>query len=373
MITTQTRSADLKLLREILVEQQARKLDIVTPGQLLHFDQADLRLDRVAPINEGGRLVRVEGRYFPTAVFDEGIADKLKIPLSYIRRLREERPDLYDQNVNGWLEEDSRNFTVRLFRGDGYEEGVARAVLSDRYGVMDNLDVLTAALDGIAQTGVRVEIDGCDLTERRMYVRVKAPEVRALAPALLANYRSPFTGAMGADNPVVFAGFVISNSETGGGAFNITPRVIVEVCNNGATFQKDAMRAVHLGKQREEGTIRWSQDTLDKELAVVTARARDSVATFLEKGYVEEKVAELEERAGHKIKRPEEVKVVTKKLGFDQSTQDCVFSMFIEGADLTAGGVMNAVTAAAQTIEDADKAHEVESQGIRAMELATAI
>jgi hypothetical protein len=29
-----------------------------------------------------------------------------------------------------------------------------------------------AALDGVRQAGYPVEIDGCDLTERRMYVRV---------------------------------------------------------------------------------------------------------------------------------------------------------------------------------------------------------
>ncbi|MEU7912281.1 hypothetical protein [Microbispora bryophytorum] len=31
----------------------------------------------------------------------------------------------------------------------------------------------------------------------------------------------------------MFAGFVISNSETGCGAFTITPRLLVQVCRNG--------------------------------------------------------------------------------------------------------------------------------------------
>ena len=48
-----------------------------------------------------------------------------------------------------------------------------------------------------------------------MYVRVVCEQVAVLAPALLADYRSPFTGAAGADNPAVFAGFVIRESETG--------------------------------------------------------------------------------------------------------------------------------------------------------------
>lgn len=52
---------------------------------------------------------------------------------------------------------------------------MARAFLSDRYSVIDNLDVLTATLDGVRQAGVDVSIDRCDLTDRRMYVRIIAP------------------------------------------------------------------------------------------------------------------------------------------------------------------------------------------------------
>jgi hypothetical protein len=93
-------------------------------------------------------------------VCDQGIADKLGIPAAYLRRTREGNPALYDANVNGWLERDDRSFLVRCLRGSGGGAGV-----------------------------------------------------------LLSRYRSPFTGASGADNPVVFAGFILANSETGCGAF----------------------------------------------------------------------------------------------------------------------------------------------------------
>jgi hypothetical protein len=58
---------------------------------------------------------------------------------------------------------------------------------------------------------------------RRMHVRVRCEAVQVLAPALLSDYKSPFTGARGADNPVVFAGFAVANSETGCGACTVTP------------------------------------------------------------------------------------------------------------------------------------------------------
>ena len=44
------------------------------------------------------------GTYRPTEVCDQGITDKLGIPAAYLGRLREQATDLYDVNVNGWLD-----------------------------------------------------------------------------------------------------------------------------------------------------------------------------------------------------------------------------------------------------------------------------
>lgn len=383
-----TRNAGLMDLRRLLLEQHARKIDVVSPASRIRSKDGNIVLTGNEPqLTEEG-VTDVNGTYRPTEIFDEGIADKLSIPLSYVRRMRENRPDLYDLNVNGLLRgkarlvdgqqqwqypADQRSFLIRAFRGDDGGEGVARAFLSDRYAVMDNLDALTAALDGVRQAGLHVDVDGCDLTDRRMYVRLKAPEVQAFAPQLLKGYRSPFSGETGADNPTVFAGLVISNSETGGGAFQIVPRLIVQVCSNGMVIQKDAMRAVHLGGKLGDGVIKWRQDTEEKNLKLVTAKARDAVTTFLDVDYMKRVLDDMTEAAGHEIRRPDDVKLVTKKLMFDQQQSDAVFAMFVKSGDTTAGGVMGAVTAAAQTMKDADKAHEMESLSIKALELAAAL
>jgi hypothetical protein len=220
---------------------------------------------------------------------------------------------------------------------------------------------------------VPIEVDGCDLTDRRMYVRIKAPAVQTLAPALLAGYRSPFSGETGADNPTVFAGFVLSNSETGDGSFSVIPRLIVQVCTNGMTIQKDAMKAVHLGGKMDEGVINWSRDTINKQLGLITARARDAVATFLDKDYMVKVIRDMETKAGKPIEDVEDVRVIAKKLSFDQDQQDSIFNMFVKGGQFTAGGVMQAVTAAARTTKDADKAFEMEAQSLKALELAFAL
>jgi len=374
-MNTTTRNATLQDLALMLQDQQARKVDLVTPATTLWSDNADLTVKGSTPVLSEDGVTAMDGRYRPTVVCDEGIAAKLDIPTAYLRRMREQRPDLYDANVNGWIygggdpdQADARTFLLRTFKpGDPGETGIARALLSDRYAIMDHLDVLTSALDGVKAAGVEVSVDGADLTDRRMVVRVSAPDVKALAPALLAGYRSPFSGASGSDNPTVFAGFVLSNSETGGGAWTITPRITVEVCTNGMTITKDALRGVHLGGRMEEGVIRWSEDTMRKELAVVSARAKDAVATFCDTAYVEKVIRDIDEAAGRPVEKVEHVNDVTKALRFTAEQTDGILSHFVQGGQMTRGGVMQAITSYAQTVGDGDEAFDLEAAAIKAL------
>src|ERR1700729_2694050 len=181
------RNAALPDLAALLRDQQARKADIVAPARAIRAAGGRLVISDSAPVLGPDGVTMTAGTYLPTEVCDQGIADKLGIPAAYLRRLRDERPDLYDANVNGWLAGDERKFLIRCLRGDS-GGGAARAFLSDGYKIIDNLDVLLAALDGVRQSGFPVRIDGCDLTERRMYVRIVCEEVRVLAPVLLAGY-----------------------------------------------------------------------------------------------------------------------------------------------------------------------------------------
>lgn len=50
---------------------------------------------------------------------------------------------------------DARSFLLRLFQGQDGGPGVLRTLLSDRFGVINNLDLFTAVLDGIRQESTR--------------------------------------------------------------------------------------------------------------------------------------------------------------------------------------------------------------------------
>lgn len=391
-----TRNADLTDLLGLLRDQHARKVDVVAPATAIRSVEGVLTVRGTEPILTEDGVTAGDGAYVPTAVCDEGVADKLGVPVAYLKRLRTDRPDLYDANVNGFLHgrralmgypdratadrlgipsgeqyekrpgipADPRSFLLRAFRGDDGGTGIARAFLSDRFSIVDNLDVLVAALDGIRDAGVQVNIDGGDLTERRMVVRVSCPEVTALAPVLLRGYRSPFTGEQGTDNPTVWAGFQISNSEVGGGAFTITPRLVVQVCKNGMTITKDALTKVHLGGRLDAGVVRWADDTQQAAVSLVKKQTRDAVQAFLSPEYLTNTIASLEVRAGETVQTHDEVKVLAKAAKFTDAEVDGILSYFTQGAQMTRGGVANAVTAYAQTVEDGDQAYALESRAV---------
>ena len=384
--TTEARNAGLAELAELLRSQQARKIDFVASAGRMRFVDGVLYIEGTPVQLDDDGVTETEGAYRPTKIFDEGLAEKLKVPLPFLRKMREERVGLYDAITNGLLsgfiyptdrdlafpvgDADDRKFLLRCFRADDAHEGVARAMLSDSFKTMDNFDVLTACLQGVKDAGVDVQIDSCDLTDRRMVVRVQATEVKELAPILLRRYTSPFTGDRGIENPVVFAGFELSNSEVGNGAFSLCPRVVIEVCKNGAKFTADAIRAVHLGEKLDEGVIDWSEETVQKTIELIMSKTKDAVATFLRPEYLKAKIAELEKTSETEVDAQTVVQVVGKKLAFTEETIRGVFDHFIRGGDITAGGVMQAVTSYAQVVPDADLAFDLENQAVEAMSLA---
>ncbi len=381
--TTDARNTDLPNLVDMLKVQSDIRYDVVVPASGIEFRNGNVFVkDGTARFAEEG-LYTEDAELVPTGIFDEGVAKRFDIPLKYVRRMRtqvasdlaemaKDDGTLYDQNINYWLDADpNKRHLIRGFLTDGAgEPGIARALLSDRYRTIDNYDVLMATLTGVRAAGVEVDIDGADLSDRRMSVRLTCPEVTAYADEVLGGYRSPFSGETGSDNPTVFAGLVVKNSETGGGAFTIVPRLVVQVCNNGLQLTKDAMRAIHLGGKLDEGVIKWSDDTQRQELELVTSKTRDAVATFLDIGYMKAKITELQELAGVDVTKPADtIQRVGRKVGWSETEQDEILSHFIKGGQTTALGVAQAVTSVAQTTDSPDRQDELEISALAAAEL----
>lgn len=356
----------LPQLLATLREQDARKQDMVVRAHQMRITpEGHLEVDtpRIYSTGVGPSLYRL------TPTFDSGISGKLKIPAPYLSRMREfGQTRLLAENVNAWLAvEPNRPFLIRTFRGDGNELGVARALLSDSYALLDNLPQLLAMLKGIADRGDEVTIDG-ELTDRRMIVKIVSRVESTTAPELLRNYRSPFGGRTGAEDPAVFAGASFTNSEIGFGAATITPMFTVRICSNGMTITQAAKRTVHLGAKHDHGLVRYSADTLRRELAAATGRVRDAVSTFLDAEYMTRKLSEIEGRAQVEIIDPKAtIEHVGRTVGYTADEQNLILAHFIRGGDTTAGGILHAVTSAAQILPDADAAYEMERNGLKAL------
>lgn len=390
-IDTTLRNVDLQTLTDLLREQQDVKVDEVVPASRLKYVNGRLHIVNGAyRIDESG-VTEHDAVLNPTPIFEDGVSARLEIPRQYLRRLREtaqavtvdapflnadgEQFDgpldvaLLDANVNGWLQaQGDKPYLVRSFRTDNPDVvGIARSLNSNKFGILDHLDLIVAAFKGVKEAGIApdsLRITG-NLSEYRLRLLVSAPEIYDLAPDLVGGYRSPFSGRSGADLPVVFAGVVLGNSETGNGRWTVTPRVTFEICDNGATITKDVVDGVHLGARLEEGVVRWSEETQRKNLDLIVAKARDAVTTFLDKEYIRKVLDDLREQYDVPVRDAvATITRVAKKHLFTEEEQASILDMFIQGGQATAGGVFQAVTAAAQNIDDPDRAAEFEDLAV---------
>ena len=370
------RHIGMNTLITTLRDQHTRSVDVIAGAATLHADNGNLIIPRAAPLLTSTGVDLAPGSFGLSEVALGGVGGKLDIPVAYLRRLARENVPLLDANVNSWLQRDDRRFLVRCLRHSiDSGEGTARAFLSDRYLRIDNLDVLMAAIKGIEKAGVAVQIASCDLTDRRMYVRFVSPEVQVMAPELLRNYRSPFDGRRGSDLPVIAGGFLLKNSETGYGRYSLAPWLRIEVCRNGQTVERGTVGRTHIGARitDDDGIVDPSAETMKALLELITSQTVDTIRNYLNVDFVARAVGDLERAAGVTVRRPEAtIKVVSQQLHYTQEQQDAILAHFIAGADLSAGGIMQAVTSVARSLDDADAAYRMETTASKALRLAAA-
>lgn len=379
--------------------EQARKIDLVIPAVNLSARDGNMVVRGAEPIMGDTGVTVVDGEYAPTKVMLEGLAAKLDVPIKYLRRLHEERTDIFDANVNGWLqgrkphvryhraslgkvtpevlregvEGDTRSFLLRAFAAGEDGVGTARSLHSDRYRVTHYLDSAMATLTGLRAAGLDPETVkiGAQITERRMVIDVEAPQVTAVAREFLKGYRSPWNGKSGDELPFIHAGVRVMDSEVGNGAYSTVPFVKVQICDNGMTMQQDLVRNVHLGARMDEGIVTWGEDTEAANREVISLQVRDAVSTFLNKEYMAQVARRLDEEASKEVRGLDRAQDVVKRVGVKQGytkeQQKGIVDFFMQSGQFTSAGVANAVTAYSQTIPDVDEAVRLESTAFAAM------
>ena len=356
-----------------LVDISDARVDVVTPANRLWIDDESrwgLELPGDAAIvRDSGVFSALNGSATRTAV--AGLAERCRIPLAYVDRLTPDYRPLLATNFNRLLRDDDGAVYARWLNvGD---EWLLRSVSGGRYRVIDNLDMLVAVADGVRAADLNLddaEVEA-DWTMDRFRLRVAIPGVSRLLPTM-ENYRWPFSTdhnravhdrwviGDGAP-PMLWAGFEATNSETGQGAAAITPRVVFQVCRNGAVRKVDALRTVHAGAALDEGIVEWSSETRRQQLELVTSQITDAVRSFVSHAYLERIVDEMDEAARTRVDSSAiAVGETTLAFGFTEAEHNRVLDAFVRGGLPTVLGVANAVTAAAQGAESGDRQAEME-------------
>lgn len=347
-----TATIEVPVLQKLVSQleyQNTVKQDIVVPGYTMHFDGMS-------------ELLNISNHeYRLTEHCHDQISQKLEIPIGYYRKLRKEFPDLLASNINGWLsKKESAKYLLRTFNYDeAGTQNICRAMLSNRYNVMDNFDVLIAALDAIKKAQIHVEIVKAEVTEKRMYLHVIAPEIHVQATELLDGYLADRSNAI--LNNGIISGIVISNSEVGLGTYEVSARAQVLRCKNGVHDRDAKFRKVHLGARLDEGIIDWSEGTKQKNYELIVSQTRDAVKTYLSEEYLGKLTTKLQSYKEQTVEHPSGlIERVSTELNIAESHKESILRYFLKDNDESVFGMFNAFTRESQNMS-ADKQYDVES------------
>lgn len=338
-------------LVEKLKEQDAKRLDIVTPGKKIRSYSKDLYLmsDHLA-----GRNIT------PNEVARRQISDKLRIPWNYFERMREEqRPQIYDQTINYWFENSAKKYLLRMFDEGDY--AIGRALLSDSYRPINNIEILYTVLQAVEESKMKILIETADITDKRLYIRFVAPEVQVSSKKLLESYVNPKDTNRGDG---IMSGFTIRNSETGHGKFEIAPRAVVLVCKNGMIREKDVQSKIHVGAKLNEG-IQWSERTRRSNTALIKDQLRDYVKHFSSKEYLQNFIQEVERKGNQQLDYPvETVSNVTDHFSLNENAKSEILNYFAKSNSMNAFGVSQALTFYAHEQDDPDLRNDIEGDAV---------
>lgn len=279
-----------------------------------------------------------------------------------------------DSNVSHWLSKQKNNYLLRTFIDRQEENGIARALLSDRFRTIDNYDILLATLQAIneckAESGLDIQIDegGADISDKRLYLRFVCPSIEIQAPELLKSYRPGGKPNQAGDG--IISGFVITNSEVGAGALSIAARAKILACSNGMIKNDEKFSQRHLGAKMEEfSSVDWSQQTKQKNLELIIAQIRDTIKYFVSEDFLGKHIAEVINKGQKEIVHPADcIKAVTSSLSISEEKGNDILNLFLKSGDMTAFGVAQSLTLYAHQQENPDLQYDLENQAVAIMD-----
>ena len=302
------------LIRE-LERQKSLKWD-----KKLRSSEIEMGLDESLP------FLHIQGKkaVLITKPCHDQIAEKLEIPLKYYHKMEEETPELLTENVNTWLRRNNKDVFLR-----GLDES-ARAFLSDRYRVIDHLDVLMCALNELQAHSA--EIEDCYLSETELNIKIKSPNLRDFVRH---------------KDDLMIGGIFLTNSETGHKALRVEPRLFRVKCSNGLIIEEMVTREIHIGN---------GDDAFDE---IIYLSLRRSIRELFSK--FGEIIQALRESSEIKIKNPQKmINNVVEHYRLSEAQRDNILMAFGAEPEYDKYGIANALTLAAQKETTWERSVEME-------------
>ena len=331
-------------LQEVMLEldrQNKAKKDYIGSAQAL-------RLYEDGQTFEIGSMGKAR-QFGTTRLFHRQVASALGIPAKYYDLMQSRKPELLAQNVNAWFGDRENSYMIRTM---DYGAGrMARALLSDRYRRIDNMEIASAVLPLFAGSD-QYEVVSSEVTENRLYLKI-------------VNRRMEMAVVPG---DIVQAGVMISNSEVGLGSVSVQPLVYRLVCTNGMVVNDMGERKNHVGraaKAVDDSFHIYSDETMEAEDKAFLLKLRDVTLAAIKESRFAQVVGRLKEAAGIPItgKVTEVVELTARTYGINSDEQDSVLQHLIVGGDLSQYGLSNAITRASQDVESYDRATTLEGIG----------
>jgi Domain of unknown function (DUF932) len=323
-----------------LERQAENKRDFKCPTSALQLYKQDDQLQL---------QVGDKGHYSPTALCHDQLGQYTGIPSKYYDKMLAESPALLAQNVNHWMRATKETRLVRVL------DNKARAFLSNRYRTLDNSDVAEAALPVLVNEAKKlggVKVISSEVTENRLYIK-------AVSERLTYEVKK---------GDVVQAGIVLSNSEVGLGSVRVEPILFRLVCLNGAVLEDLAVRKFHIGRQAAELEAAmevYRDETRAADDRVFVMKLQDVVRASFDQARFDLLRDSVVDSTTRKIKAPiqDVVEEVATRYHLTDGHKDSFLKNLIEGGDLTAWGLANALTAVANTAENYEVATRLERVG----------
>lgn len=337
------RGLTLQQLAAQIEGDRALKADYIAPSSKLRVSIQDDNTPVLEIPTVGSSLIR--------PVAHGQLAELVGIPKKYYDRMRQDAPGLMANNVNEWFERfpttDKR--MVRTLGGD------TRALMSNRYQRIENEEIAEVALPILAGTP-GIKIVSCQVTETRMYIQAVTDRIQGEVKK----------------GDIVQAGVMITNSEVGWGAAVVSPLIYRLVCLNGMVANDGRLRQFHIGRPQHDTETLLADDTKRAEDKATLLKVRDFVGAALSEAAFTSRLDKMRELTGAKVEGDpaEAVTVLAKKVNASEGERAGILRSLIEGADLSAWGLLNAVTAQAHTVTDYDRSVELEVAGGQLLDLA---